>query len=85
VFGTTITAIGIVDLLHEAPGALGIRSQADLLEASILVIGIGESAVSRMRAGEDRHLNSAVIVNPLNAPVAGNLAILENLGCASGH
>ena len=31
-------------------------------------------------AGKDRHLKAAVIVSPLDVPVAGSLAILEQEG-----
>src|SRR4051794_28651713 len=34
----------------------------------------------RIGAGEDLHLAATVIVEPLDAPLAGQLAVLENFG-----
>jgi hypothetical protein len=45
--------------------------EADFLEQPILPIGVPDRPFARLRACKDRHLNPAVIVNPLNAPIAG--------------
>ena len=74
-----------VHLKHTARGraasiSLGVRVKLDFLEKAALAIGIPHGALPRVRAGEDRHLAAAVVVEPLDAPFSGVYPILENLG-----
>jgi hypothetical protein len=46
-----------------------LRIKADLLEKPILPIRISDRAVVRLGAGEDRYLDPAVVVDPLNPPL----------------
>jgi hypothetical protein len=49
-----------------------------LLESTILPIRISDRPLASIRAGEDRHLYPAVIVYPLNPPIAGVQSILKD-------
>jgi hypothetical protein len=41
---------------------------------------VAQGSRSRIGAGEDFHVATTVIVEPLDAPLTGQLAVLENLG-----
>src|SRR5216683_2687441 len=45
--------------------------EADFLEILILPISVSDRPLPRFWTGEDRHLDPAVIVDPLNPPLAG--------------
>jgi hypothetical protein len=49
-------------------GWRGLRVEADFLEKPILPIRISGRALASIRPGEDRHLDPAIIVDPLNPP-----------------
>src|SRR6266550_919597 len=49
-------------------------------EMPVLLHGVAQCLSPCGRAGENLQFAAAVIVKPLDAPLAGRLAILENLG-----
>jgi hypothetical protein len=51
--------------------------RADLFVAAVAPLGEDDGPFARPWAGKDRHLETAVIVSPLDVPVAGTLAILK--------
>src|SRR5216683_1700135 len=53
--------------------------EADFLEILILPISVSDRPLPRFWTGEDRHLDPAVIVDPLNPPLAGVHSILKNV------
>src|SRR5436190_22544883 len=62
--------------------------RAEFCVAAIAPLREHDRAFARPRTRKDRHLETAVIVRPLDVPVAGRLAILEDvcwLGAARAH
>ena len=51
--------------------------RVDFLVTAIAPLREDDRPFARPRAGKDRHLKAAVIISPLDVPVAGSLAILE--------
>jgi hypothetical protein len=51
--------------------------RADFFVAAVAPLGEDDCPFARPWAGKDRHLEAAIIVSPLDVPVAGSLAILE--------
>src|SRR5436305_12622888 len=60
--------------------------RADLFVAAVTPLREDDRPFARLWAGKDRHLEAAVIVSPLDVPVAGSLAILEQeCGVIAGY
>jgi hypothetical protein len=51
--------------------------RADFLVTAVTPLREDDRPFARPRAGKDRYLKTAVIISPLDVPVAGSLAILE--------
>jgi len=47
-----------------------VRREADLLEAAVLPVGVSDGPLTRVGTGENRDLAAAIIIEPLDAPVA---------------
>src|SRR5438477_4581832 len=58
--------------LHTSAGA-------DFFVAAVAPLREHDRPLARPRAGKDRNLKTAVIIGPLHVPVAGSLAILEEV------
>src|SRR5436305_10948593 len=62
--------------------------RADLLVAAVAPLSEHDRPFVCPRTGKDRHLETAIIGGPLDVPVAGSLAILEEvcwLGAVRAH
>lgn len=59
--------------------SLEIGRKSDYLKRLVLTVGISDRPLLRVRAGEDRYLAAAFLVQPLDAPIAGLHPILEDL------
>src|ERR1700682_6357119 len=67
-----------------APRRGRLRLETDLLEMAVLPVSIPDRSLPRLRAGEYGYLATAIIVEPLDAPLIARSAILENL-CRLRH
>jgi hypothetical protein len=65
-----------------APGSseVGVLLGLDFVKHAVFTLGVAQRPHPRIRAAEDRDFDPAVIVDLLDAPVAGGDSILENLG-----
>jgi hypothetical protein len=55
-------------------------SRPRLYEVAITPVGVQNGAIASIRPAEDRHLDAAIVIFPLDPPVAGRAPILEYLG-----